>query len=242
MLRRRFRFAFAFCALAVLAIVAATLWRFGLLAGTAGPGDDRLIAAVLLFAAVGGAFFYIWVSVEYRLLKPLDTLQGEVEAALHAPTHGPMDVTADTMVEPLGRAVERLVRLRERERNEFDGALAAATEKLDGERRHLETVLRPLREGVVMCDAAQIVVLHNDAAYARLSRNAEFGLGRSIFEALARDGVEAAMARLDGDTDTVDTEVALTGDDAVLAVRIARIRDDAGEVFVYSFDPARSAA
>ena len=244
--QRKFRVAFAFCAAASLAIVAAVLWRVGLFS-SAVSGDDRFVFALLALGGIAGAFFYVWVTVENRILQPLDALKRDAETALHARPERPVDVRADTLVEPLAHVVERLVRQRDRERNEVHRALASATARIEEERRHLASVLSPLREGVVMCNASQMVVLHNEAAYQRLSPGSEFGLGKSIFTALDRASVEQALANLAGaangdETPFVDADVALAGGGATLSVRVARLAEADGDIFVYSFDPAAAHA
>ena len=240
---RKFRIAFAFCAAAAFVVVAAVLWRLGLVSGVPTVADDdRIIIGLMALAAVGGAFYYLWTTVEHRILRPLDSLRSDVETVLHARPERAVDVRADTLVEPLAYAVERLVRQQDRERNEFDRALASATAQIDEERRHLAAVLSPLSEAVVMCNSEQVVVLHNEAAFRRLSATAPFGLGKPIFSVLDRDDIDAAVARLGaggdgGETPYIDADIGLSNGGSVLAVRIARLSESQGDVFVYSFDP-----
>lgn len=241
--QRKFRVAVAFCAAAALAIVAAVLWRMGLFSGAAAiTGQDRVLVVLMALGGVGGAFFYLWTTVETRLLRPLNALKSDVETALHARPERPVDARADTLVEPLAHVVERLVRQRDRERNEFDRALASATAQIDQERRHLAAVLGPLREGVVMCNANQVVVLHNEAAYRRLSPNTRLGLGKPISAVLDGASVDGALSRLSAATEGddapfVDADIALADGGTSLSVRIARLSEADGDLFVYSFDP-----
>ena len=121
-----------------------------------------------------------------------------------------------------------------------------ATINTDMER--LETILRELKEAVVVCDHNARILLYNSAAERLFQNNEAMGLGQSLYGVCARAPIEHTLRMLKHRATAKDrfnleeTDagfVCATVDDSILFnCRISQITstNDQGSVFVFTFE------
>ena len=121
-----------------------------------------------------------------------------------------------------------------------------ATINTDMER--LETILRELKEAVVVCDHNARILLYNSAAKRLFQNNEAMGLGQSLYEVCARAPIEHTLRMLKHRATTKDrfnleeTDarfVCATVDESILLnCRISQItsKNAQGSVFVFTFE------
>jgi DNA polymerase-3 subunit epsilon len=169
------------------------------LAGVAALGlagaDGRAAAALAVAAgilALGGAF----AIVDRGLAVPLDRLARNL--AIIARDHPALELR-----DPVWPWLLRLVaacrsvqaRLRIAEESVAD-RLAAATARVEDQKRRLEALLLDLSEGVVVCGLDHQVLLYNQSAVDLLDEPHAIGLGRSLLSALSREAILHHLERL----------------------------------------------
>lgn len=157
--------------------------------------DDRAAVALALaggLIALGGVFLV----VDQGLATPLDRLARDL--AIVARDHPALQLAI-----PRGRWLRRLTlaacavqaRLCAAETSISD-QLAAATARVEDQKRRLETLLLDLTEGVLVCDLDHQVLLFNQSAADLLDEPQAVGLGRSLLAALSRDAILHHLDRL----------------------------------------------
>lgn len=125
-----------------------------------------------------------------------------------------------------------------------------ATINTDMER--LETILRELKEAVVVCDHNARILLYNSAAKRLFQNNEAMGLGQSLYEVCARAPIEHTLRMLKHRATAKDrfnleeTDarfVCATVDESILLnCRISQItsKNAQGSVFVFTFEDITS--
>ena len=134
--------------------------------------------------------------VDQGLATPLDRLARDL--AIVARDHPALQLAI-----PRGRWLRRLTlaacavqaRLCAAETSISD-QLAAATARVEDQKRRLETLLLDLTEGVLVCDLDHQVLLFNQSAADLLDQPQAVGLGRSLLAALSRDAILHHLDRL----------------------------------------------
>jgi len=113
---------------------------------------------------------------------------------------------------------------------------------------HLETILRELKEAVVVCDQNARILLYNSAAERLFQNSGSMGLGQSLYGICARAPIEHTLRILKhhaADKDRFNLEetdarfVCATVDDSLLVnCDISQItsKDGQGPVFVFTFE------
>lgn len=71
-----------------------------------------------------------------------------------------------------------------------------APRKIEEQKARLETVLRELSEGVLVCDRDARILLYNPAALKLLPNRTALGLGRSLYELWTRAPIESTQQLL----------------------------------------------
>jgi DNA polymerase III subunit epsilon len=159
------------------------------------PPDGRPELAIALaggLAALTGAF----LAVDRGLAAPLDRLARDL--AIVARDHPALALATPCWpwlrrLTTAARAVQ--ARLCSTEATIGD-QLAAATARVEDQKRRLETLLLDLSEGVVVCGLDHQVLLYNQAAADLLDEPHMIGLGRSLLAALSREAILHHLDRL----------------------------------------------
>lgn len=119
---------------------------------------------------------------------------------------------------------------------DYESRVREARTDLELERNRLAVLMSELPQGVIVCDPAGRIQLYNERA-RRLVRvhpdvqsvpGAYMGLGRSVYAFLSREGIEAALKRLDnrfanGELDAVEVLTTVLAGGKVLHVRVASL-------------------
>ena len=81
-------------------------------------------------------------------------------------------------------------------RREVAAATAIGTQEIEEQKARLETVLRELSEGVLVCDGEARILLYNPAAVKLLPNREALGLGRSLYDLWTRAPLESTLQLL----------------------------------------------
>jgi DNA polymerase-3 subunit epsilon len=122
--------------------------------------------------------------------------------------------------------------------------MATGAARADERSLRLESVLRDLREGVVVCDAEARVLLYNPASLEILGGEVSLGLGKSLYNLLARAPVEHSLELLRGRPDDANRDarfVSSSSRDGLLLrchLRLLTPEWGIGSGFVLTFEDA----
>ena len=230
--------------LSAVVIVAAT--AFIVLPG-AGPSLQAwLFTTFAVFAAIA-IILITWTLLDRLWLQPLIALNNDAKIILHSHSgHLPHDFQSHLLGE-LPATIQQLGTALSRARREVKTALLTSSEFLQHEKAILETVLRELWEGVLVCDTHARVLLYNRAAQHLLTNNEKLGLGRSLFELLPQQTIETAIDELAKTKDVyVEFECSGPGGSTTLfQCRLGRLADELnvnGGILILTFNTRSAAA
>ncbi len=184
-------------AIAVAGLIAVVLMCliFLDLGGRAGIATGILLAYFGLAAiAVSAVCVFLWIFLEGRVFRPL----------LHLLRQG---VTADgpgrgwkrrldagrAGLEPIAGEVDRLHKDLASARRQTAETVRQAVAEGEGQRHRLESILRDLSEGVLVCNLEHQVLLYNRSALWLLSGAGEMGIGRPLEGILDPAPVQEAL-------------------------------------------------
>ncbi len=158
--------------------------------GRGAVGREELTALSLV--AVSGAalmFALAWKIVDYQVFRSIRRMAADVRAIAHGSTRQGIDLDRYALMVPLPEAINQMSAKLVQTRSELAEGLQAATAKAEETSNRLAAILNDLHEGVVVCNLRHQVVLYNSVAMDMLSQAGQMGLGRSLFEAVAREPV-----------------------------------------------------
>ncbi|MFM8990198.1 MAG: PAS domain-containing protein, partial [Alphaproteobacteria bacterium] len=209
----------------------------------AGRGLDALTPVelgVALALAALSSFGVAALALRLRIVLPLRQLAAETRFAAEAGAERAIAPGGHPWLAPLPAAVSDLAGALSSGRRAHAAGIEAATRAAAEQRNRLETILRDLAEGVLVCTLDHRVVLYNQAALALLQSAGEVGLGRSIFNAVGREPVLHALERiLHGaeagapSSDSCDVVCATADAARLLHGRIALTRGEGGAASGY---------
>ncbi len=162
-----------------------------------GPGRDAFGALALVALAGGAAVFVMsWKIVDYQITRRIRRLAAEVRAIAFGSRKNGIDQARYALIAPLPEAINHLCgRLTEARRQLTEG-LEGATRQAEENARRLATIVNDLHESVLVCNLRHQIVLFNPMAVDMLAAAGPVGLGRSLFETLARAQVLHAFSQL----------------------------------------------
>ncbi len=209
------------------------------------------VAAAIAFVLAIGWLLTAATVLRRRVGRPLDALHDEVHRLASTPAGeraAPPALPASPLVAPLGEPVTALREVAEKSAREIRLAMRTGAGREESLRRRLESVIRQLSEGVVVCDGDARILLFNPAAARILRTSNRLTLGASLFDNLARGPAEHALALLERRDDTaVDAAghaqviCPAVGQPVLLRCRFSRIPDpdsDRRDGFVVAFADA----
>ena len=155
-------------------------------------------AALAVIALLGGA----WAALDRRLAAPLRMLARDIEtAACVDAKHEVAPAESDHLTELTTAVAAMMHELADARRRAAD-TVAEASRRAESEKGQLETILRDLHEGVIVCNLNHQILLYNRRALELLHMTGEMGLGRSLFTVMNRQpflhAVEILTDRLGG--------------------------------------------
>ncbi len=199
-LRFRVFLFFALISLMVLALLGSALW---VAAGRIGP--DSVPHLVLWGGGSGfaiiGVVLWVWIKFDENVVAPINTLTNDLQTLTHAnPEHG-VGTKQGKYLGLLAPAAREMAAALESARKKVDEEIEVATRELDQQRARLETMLRDLNEGVLVCDLDHQILLYNRRALSILHYYGEIGLGRFLSSLLntpsITHGLESLTAQLE---------------------------------------------
>ncbi|MDS4032197.1 MAG: exonuclease domain-containing protein [Candidatus Contendobacter sp.] len=151
--------------------------------------------ALAAFFSVGG-ITVAWAMLDWNCFIPLGAL---ARGARIITRSNPGYVLELPKQHWLGEFPAMLLELGEalhKARREVVAATAIGTQEIEEQKARLETVLRELSEGVLVCDQDARILLYNPAALKLLPSRAALGLGRSLYDLWTRAPIESTLQLL----------------------------------------------
>ena len=153
--------------------------------------DQEKLRALAMVALAGATvmFALAWKIVDFQVVRLAKRMAAETRAMAHGSSREGLDPARYAILSPLPDAVNTLTARIAVLRKELADGLAGATRKAEENSSRLAAILNDLHEGVVVCNLRHQVVLYNSVAMDMLAEAGQLGLGRSLFETVARDPV-----------------------------------------------------
>ncbi len=166
------------------------------------------IAAALVLNAV---LVMLWTFIDLALLRALSAVERGVVIIARTNTAHTLELPAHHLLGKLPDAIHKVAAKLDEAKREVSRALHSGAAREEEQKARLETVLKELSEGVLVCDAQKRILLYNSAAVRTLGNRQALGLGRSLYKLLARAPIEHAIQLLsdrarDGEDDATTTE------------------------------------
>lgn len=198
-MNNRVKFWSLFASIVVLEVLlfAGSIWNITILSSN----NPFLTFRMILY--IGGGIFLLtvalaifWAIIDRDLFKPLDTLsRGSEIISTTNPAHK-LELPESHMLGDIPEKLHKLGKELDKAKHEIAMALASGAAEMEQKKAWLETILKEIREGVVVCDMEGRILLYNTAAQ-RLFKNSEaLGLRRSLYSICARAPLEHTMEML----------------------------------------------
>lgn len=170
------------------------------------PVDAGALATLAAVALLGLALLFVvaWKLVDLTFGRVTGRAAAEVRAIACGGNRAAIDAPGYRALAPLPEAINELAARFVEARDGTSQELARATAHADETALRLAAVLDNLREGVVVCNLRDQVVLYNRAARDMLSAVGPLGLSRSLCQLLAPSPVHHMLAVLTGRAGTGD--------------------------------------
>jgi DNA polymerase-3 subunit epsilon len=159
---------------------------------------DIVLGLGLAAFCVTGLCAWVWFRFDEHVARPIVDLSAEIRAALHAGAQALPEPSMGRylgLLAPTAREVITALALADERRR---AAVAEATAEAEFRKQQLETVLRDLDHGVVICSLDHRIRLYNRRALALLHVSGDLGLDRSLLGLVMGQPVRHALQRLVG--------------------------------------------
>ncbi len=158
--------------------------------------DQTLLWLMLTVFAIVGVITTVWAMLDWYCFIPLGALargariiaRSNPGYVLELPRQHWLGFFPNMLLE-LGEALHKA-------RREVAAATAIGTQEIEEQKARLETVLRELSEGVLVCDGEARILLYNPAAVKLLPNREALGLGRSLYDLWTRAPLESTLQLL----------------------------------------------
>ncbi len=158
--------------------------------------DQTLLWLMLAVFAIVGVITTVWAMLDWYCFIPLGALargariiaRSNPGYVLELPRQHWLGLFPGMLLE-LGEALHKA-------RREVAAATAIGTQEIEEQKARLETVLRELSEGVLVCDGEARILLYNPAAVKLLPNREALGLGRSLYDLWTRAPLESTLQLL----------------------------------------------
>ncbi|MER2532604.1 MAG: exonuclease domain-containing protein [Candidatus Competibacter sp.] len=221
-------------------------WQISQAVSNSDQRDPLMLLLILAAFAIVIGVTAVWALLDWNCFIPLGAL---ARGARIIARSNPGYVLELPKQHWLGQFPAMLLELGEalhKSRCEVTAATAAATREIEDQKTRLETVLRELSEGVLVCDGTARILLYNPAAVKLLPNRTLLGLGRSLYDLLTRAPIESTLQLLnyrrqstDGNSADDDAEFVCPAvdDQAMYHCRISLFPGviDRGAAFVVTF-------
>ena len=158
-----------------------------------------LYGGIAIFLSVG-LTTWVWFKFDENVAQPLLVMINDMQAATHAGSTQSLTPGVGKYLGFLAPSVDQAMSALTKARTEVSEEVQSATEDANRLKRRLETVLRDLQEGVVICRLDHTILLYNKQAQIILTPSGEVekgpGLGRSLSAFLAEWPLQHCLERL----------------------------------------------
>jgi DNA polymerase-3 subunit epsilon len=163
-----------------------------------GEVNQEKLTALAMVALAGASVLFAlsWKIVDFQVVRLIKRMAAETRALVHGSTREGLDPARYAILSPMPEAVNSLAAKLTALRKELTDGMARATAKSEENAARLAAILNDLHEGVVVCNLRHQVVLYNSVAMDMLANAGQLGLGRSLFEVVARDPVTHMLEML----------------------------------------------
>ncbi len=171
-------------------------WRI-----TSVTSDPIVRTRVLLYLGIGVLLLttlvvILWIILDSALMRPLEALSRVTEIIVGANPAHTLDLPPFHLLGDIPDKLQNVGKALEQAKQEVAEATVSGIARMEEQKARLETVLKELKEGVVVCDPEGRILLYNPAAQ-RLFRNSEaLGLGRSLYSICTRAPIEHSLELL----------------------------------------------
>ncbi|MCP5157962.1 MAG: histidine kinase [Gammaproteobacteria bacterium] len=158
--------------------------------------DWILLWLILAAFAIVGATTVVWSMLDWYCFIPLGALARGTRIITRSNPGYTLELPRQHW---LGQFPAMLLQLGEalhKARREAAAAAATGTQEIEEQKARLETVLRELSEGVLVCDSEARILLYNPAAVKLLPNRESLGLGRSLYDLWTRAPIESTLQLL----------------------------------------------
>lgn len=193
--------------------------------------DLTLLWLMLAAFAIVGSVTVVWSLLDWHCFIPLGALARGARIITRSNPGYTLELPKQhwlgefpSMLLELGEALHKA-------RRDVAAATATGTQEIEEQKARLETVLRELSEGVLVCDGEARILLYNPAAVKLLPNHETLGLGRSLYDLWTRAPIESTLNLLryrqhssaDGNPASDDAEFvcATVDDDTLLHCRMS---------------------
>jgi DNA polymerase III subunit epsilon len=238
----------ALCSLLAVAVVAA-LAAIVILAWPALDNPSHRMQLVFAAGVSGGVILLLllltFALLDLGLVRPLAALSRGTTIMRRGHATHDLEIPGFHLLGDLPEDVQALGTDLYACQREVTKAMSAGAAGLEDQKIRLETVLREIREGVIVCDPEGRILLYNPAAQSILDNTHSLGLGRSLYSLWARTPVEHTLqmlqrrSREDPDAERQSEFVCATLDDGLLLhCRMSLLPSDSPlrSAFVLTFD------
>lgn len=208
--------------------------------------DQTLLWVALAAFAIFGGMAISWAVLDWYCFIPLGALARGARIITRSNPGYMMELPKDHWLGAFPAMLRELGEALHKARREVAAATAIGTREIEEQKARLETVLRELSEGVLVCDGEARILLYNPAAAKLLPNREALGLGRSLYDLWTRAPVESTLRLLryrqqtSGD-DKPDSDAefvcAAVDDETMLHCRMSLLPDtgDRGSTFIVTF-------
>jgi DNA polymerase-3 subunit epsilon len=185
-------------AMAVVAAIGTGIWLISIRIPDSAPRITSVIIiyggglALLLVSVIA----MLWAYLDRTIAQSLGAVVRGIQTVVHANLEHRLEIEQDHHLGSLPGAVNDLIRQLAQARLSVDETVRQATAKIDERKKQLESVLRDLHEGVLVCTLEHKILLYNARALALLHIGDTVGLDRSLFEFMARQPIQYALTLL----------------------------------------------
>ncbi len=131
-----------------------------------------------------------WMVLDSAIFRPLHALIRGIEIMTHTHAAHDLELTGFHLLRDVATAIHGLGEQLHKARGEVTQALSSGAARVEAQKLRLETILKDLDSGVMVCDTQGRILLYNPAAVHILNNHVSIGLGRSIYDVMARSPLE----------------------------------------------------
>ncbi len=181
--------------LELLVFGVASWWVASEIEGPAVRGRFLLLLGSAVFI-VTVALALVWTFIDLALLRGISAIQRGAEIIARTNPAHTLEVPAFHLLGKLPQAIRSIGSELDKTKREIGLALQTGAAREQEQKARLEIVLKELNEGVFVCDAHARILLYNPATLRILGTTEALGLGRSLYNLLARAPIEHATELL----------------------------------------------